>query len=126
MSRCCSRTRSTRSSALQSPCILSWVQASPRPSTRRPSIIELTERAIPFRAQVPLAIRYRERFLEARYIVDVVCYGKILVELKALDRLSTREQAQTINYLKASQGLRVALLINFGSTRVVEWKRFVL
>ena len=73
-----------------------------------------------------LPITYKNRTLQARYVIDAVCYDKILVELKALDRLSTREQAQTINYLKASQGLRVALLINFGSTRILEWKRFVL
>ena len=92
----------------------------------RPFQVELEDRAIPYRSQVHLPITYKNRTLQARYVIDAVCYDKILVELKALDRLSTREQAQTINYLKASQGLRVALLINFGSTRILEWKRFVL
>lgn len=87
---------------------------------------ELTERGIPFRAEVPLPIRYRGSILKTAYIVDALCYDKILVELKALDKLTTREQAQTINYLKASQGLRCAVLINFGSVRILEWKRFVL
>jgi hypothetical protein len=43
-----------------------------------------------------------------------------------LDSLTSREESQTLNYLKASQGMRVALLINFGATRTLEWKRFVL
>ncbi len=58
--------------------------------------------------------------------MDLVCCGSVLVELKALDRLSSREQSQTLNYLKASKGLRVALLINFGAQRTLEWKHYVL
>jgi GxxExxY protein len=48
----------------------------------------------------------------------------VIVELKALDRLSGREQAQILNYLKAT-GLRVGVLINFGSSGRLEWKRYV-
>lgn len=51
--------------------------------------------------------------------------GAIIVELKALDRLSGREEAQVLNYLKAT-GLRVGVLINFGSAGRLEWKRYVL
>jgi GxxExxY protein len=46
------------------------------------------------------------------------------VELKALDNLTGREEAQILNYLKAT-GMKVGLLINFGSTGRLEWKRFV-
>lgn len=88
--------------------------------------LELAERSIPFVSQSPLSINYKTHVLQSRYIVDLVCYGSILVELKALDRLTSREESQTLNYLKASQGVRVALLINFGATRTLEWKRFVL
>ncbi|MGA9407493.1 MAG: GxxExxY protein [Bacteroidota bacterium] len=52
-----------------------------------------------------------------------MCYGKIIIELKALDRLSGKEEAQILNHLKAT-GLRVGLLINFGSVGKLEWKRF--
>ena len=55
---------------------------------------------------------------------DFVAFGKIIVELKALDKLTSREEAQVINYLKSS-GLKVGVLINFGANSL-EWKRIVL
>jgi GxxExxY protein len=51
----------------------------------------------------------------------LICYGQIIVELKALDRLSGTEEAWILNYLKAT-GLRVGLLINFVSSGRLEWK----
>jgi GxxExxY protein len=86
--------------------------------------IELTDRAIPFRAQQALSIRYKGRFLVKQYVPDFVCYDQIIVELKTLDCLSGSEESQILNYLKAS-GMRVGLLINFGSHGKLEWKRFV-
>ena len=88
--------------------------------------LELADRSIPFVSQSPMRISYKEHVLQSRYIVDLVCYESVLVELKALDRLTSREESQALNYLKASQGMRVALLINFGATRTLEWKRYVL
>ncbi len=76
--------------------------------------IELRERGIPFEVQKRLSISCKGRTLDKEYFADLVCYGQIIVELKALDRLSGNEQAQILNYLKAS-GLRVGVLINFGS-----------
>jgi GxxExxY protein len=58
------------------------------------------------------------------YVADVICHGQIIVELKALDQLSGKEEAQLLNYLKAT-GLQVGLLLNFGSAGRLEWKRFV-
>jgi GxxExxY protein len=86
--------------------------------------IELTERTIPFHAQQALSIRYKERLLVKQYVPDLTCYDQIIVELKALDHLSGTEESQLLNYLKAS-GLRVGLLINFGSPDKLEWRRFV-
>ena len=53
-----------------------------------------------------------------------MCYGQIVAELKAMNHLSGTEEAQILNYLKAT-GLRVGLLINFGAPDKLEWKRFV-
>jgi GxxExxY protein len=86
--------------------------------------IELAERTIPFHAQKALSIRYKQRVLLKQYVPDLICYDQIIVELKALDRLSGTEESQLLNYLKAS-GRRVGLLVNFGSHGRLEWKRFV-
>ena len=62
--------------------------------------IELARRRIPFEAQKPLDMFYKDVKLKKEYIPDFVCYGQIIVEIKALERLSNIEVAQIINYLK--------------------------
>jgi len=62
--------------------------------------------------------------LKKKHCADLVCYSQIIVEIKALTRLSGTEEAQLLNYLKAT-GLRLGLLVNFGSQGKLEWKRFV-
>ena len=84
--------------------------------------IELAERDIPFESQKPLKIKYKSRQLKKEYVTDLVCYGKIVVELKAMDKLSSRETAKVLNYLKAAE-LRVGLIFNFGSEGILEWER---
>ena len=86
--------------------------------------VELHLRSIPFAAQVPLTILYKTQELKKQYIADLVCYGQIIVELKALERLSGREEAQLLNYHKATS-FPVGLLMNFGGSTKLEWKRFV-
>jgi len=85
---------------------------------------ELSDRKIPFRSQVELRIKYKERYLNRTYIADIVAYDKIIVELKALSALSGKDESQIINYLKAT-GYKVGVLINFGQPYKLEWKRFV-
>lgn len=86
--------------------------------------IELSWRKIPFTAQPPLSIYYCGKKLRKEYIPDLLCFDKIIVELKALDQLSGHEDAQVLNYLKATS-FKVGVLINFGSHPRLEWKRLV-
>jgi GxxExxY protein len=85
--------------------------------------IELADRFIPFLVKQELHISYKGRQLEAYYKPDFICFGEVVVELKALSKLSSVEEAQLINYLKAT-GLHTGLLLNFG-TRSLEKRRFV-
>lgn len=85
---------------------------------------ELSYRKIPFSSQVELRVKYKDRYLEKTYVADLVAYDKIIIELKALSNLSGKEEAQLINYLKATE-FKVGVLINFGSPNKLEWKRFV-
>jgi GxxExxY protein len=86
--------------------------------------IELASRKIPARAQFEFRINYKDRILQKTYIVDFLVYEKILVEIKAVSELTGHEEAQLINYLKAS-GLQLGLLINFGG-KSLQWYRRVL
>ena len=85
--------------------------------------VELDNRTIPFESQKQLEIFYKGKRLKKEYYADVVCHAKIIVELKVLNKLTSKEESQILNYLKAS-GLKVGLLINFGG-QSLEWKRFV-
>ena len=86
--------------------------------------IELESRGVPFEAQKNLRIFYKKRQLKKEHVADFICFRKIIVELKALDALTGKEELQIINYLKAT-GLRVGVLTHFGSSGRLEWKRFV-
>lgn len=86
--------------------------------------IELSDRGIPFVSQKELRVLYKSRPLKKTYSSDLVCYDKIIVELKALDRLTGKDTAQVLNYLKAT-GFRLGLLINFGNSEKLEWERRV-
>jgi GxxExxY protein len=86
--------------------------------------IELSARHIPFVSQQELRITYKGRPLKKTYLADLICYDKIIVELKALDRLANKEMAQVLNYLKAT-GFRLGLLLNFGHADKLEWERRV-
>ena len=86
--------------------------------------LELGERGIPFEPQKELCIYYKGRCLEKRYFADLVCFGTVLVELKAMNEIGGREESQMLNYLKAT-GLRVGVIVNFGDPGRLDWKRIV-
>lgn len=87
--------------------------------------IEMAARGIPFVEQPPVQITYKERPLRHSYTPDFIAYDKIILELKAVKQLGPNEQAQLLNYLKAT-GLRLGLLLNFGSSGRLEWERKIL
>src|SRR5438552_18867785 len=64
--------------------------------------IELASRQIPFKRQVELGIMYKGRPLRCTYKADLICFENVLVELKALSRVGGVEEAQVLNYLKAT------------------------
>jgi len=86
---------------------------------------ELTQLGIPFSAQQPLPLSYKGAALKQVYKPDLVCYEKIIVELKAVSTLTGEHKAQVLNYLKAT-GLNVGLLVNFGSHPKAVVERIVL
>ena len=75
---------------------------------------EFTLRAIPFVAQQELTLTYKGQLLRQTYKPDFVCFGEIILELKALNQIIGEHRAQVLNYLKIT-GFRLGLLINFGS-----------
>jgi GxxExxY protein len=86
--------------------------------------VELGLRRIPFEREVVLPMFYKGGQLPSSYRADFICFSEVIVELKALDKLSGVEEAQVINYLKITRHTR-ALLLNFGA-RSLEYKRLVL
>ncbi|MBE9593042.1 MAG: GxxExxY protein [Proteobacteria bacterium] len=78
---------------------------------------------IPYKSQPVVQIFYKGKPLNKTYQPDFVCYDEIIVEIKAISSLSGTEEAQLINYLKATR-LKVGLLINFGK-KSLEHKRLV-
>lgn len=83
---------------------------------------ELSLRKIPFEHQPQIFIYYKGSKLEKFYQADIICYGKIIVELKALSELCGENEQQLLNYLKATK-MEVGMLLNFGSSDGLEHKR---
>lgn len=76
--------------------------------------VELGIREIPYETEKEIAILYKGQTLDKTYKADLICYGKIIVELKAVAELLPEHTAQLMNYLKAT-GLPMGILINFGT-----------
>ena len=87
--------------------------------------LELASRKIPFVAQPALTLGYKGQELKQIYRPDFVCFGQIIIEIKAVTGLLDEHRAQLFNYLKAT-GLRLGLLVNFGHHPRLEYERIVL
>ena len=87
--------------------------------------MELAERGIPFIHQPSIMVVYKGKPLAKSYAPDLVAYDKIVIELKAMNHLSSVEESQLINYLKATN-YKLGLLINFGHPNQLDWKRMIL
>ena len=74
---------------------------------------ELRSQDIPFVSQQELKLAYNGETLEQTYKPDLICFNKIIVELKAVKEIADEHRAQLHNYLKAT-GLKLGLLVNFG------------
>jgi GxxExxY protein len=84
--------------------------------------IELNLRNVPYERQKAIPVMYKGE--KARdFACDFLVGGKVLVELKAIQLLTEVEDAQLLNYLKAT-GIRVGLLVNFGQ-RSLKYKRLI-
>jgi GxxExxY protein len=86
--------------------------------------LELRLQGISFVAQKLLPMEYKGTLLRTKYQPDLVCYDKIVLELKAVKILGDEHRAQMQNYLRAT-GLQLGMLVNFGHYPKVEIERIV-
>lgn len=86
--------------------------------------VEFGNMGIPYVREQRMDIYYKDQLLDKKYSADFVCYQGIIVEIKVCSALNDAHTAQVLNYLSALK-LRIALLVNFGTTRL-EWKRVLL
>ena len=84
--------------------------------------IEFKLQGIRYQKQKPLCVFYKG-YKVRDYICDFLIEDTVLVELKAIKRLTVTEESQLLNYLKGT-GLELGLLINFGKSSL-KYKRFI-
>lgn len=75
--------------------------------------IEFDLHQIPYKEKPQLALEYKGHTLQKTYEPDFLCFDEIIVEIKAVKKVTDEHRAQVINYLKASKK-SLGLLINFG------------
>ena len=87
--------------------------------------LEFTSRQIPFVASPSLALAYKGQLLQQTYRPDLVCFDRIIIELKVVRDLAPEHRAQVMNYLRATS-LRLGLLVNFGSAPKAQIERLAV
>jgi GxxExxY protein len=86
--------------------------------------LEFDGQGISYQEKPQLKLDYKGKALEQTYKPDYVCHGKIILELKAVKSIADEHRAQVFNYLKAT-GLKLGLIVNFGSYPDLEYERIV-
>ncbi|MGQ7946457.1 GxxExxY protein [Flavobacterium sp. WC2509] len=85
---------------------------------------EFRKNEIPFEREKKYNITYKDIVLPHHYFSDFVIFEEIILEIKAIQALSSSEIKQTLNYLAASKN-KIGLLINFGEDSL-KYKRIIL
>ncbi len=83
---------------------------------RNALLIELQENGLCAEVEVPLNVTYKDTIV-GEYRADIVVEHSVIVELKAVQKLSSVHEAQLVNYLTTT-GFDDGLLINFGSDKL--------
>ena len=86
--------------------------------------LEFGLQQVTFLHEPPLHLSYKGHPIKHTYSPDFTCWEKIVVELKAEEKLTDEHVAQLLNYLSAT-GYELGLLVNFGHFPGLEWKRIV-
>jgi GxxExxY protein len=87
--------------------------------------IEFELRDMAFQCKSELTCHYKGRTLKKRYVPDLLVFGCLVVELKAVTQLTSEHEAQLFNYLRIVRQ-PVGYLVNFGSKGSLEWKRLIV
>jgi len=85
-------------------------------------VVEFGLQAIPWAQQPRFDVVYKEVKV-AEYFPDLIAFGAVVVDTKVIDRITSHEIGQMLNYLKIT-GLKVGAILNFRNAKL-EWKRVV-
>jgi len=85
-------------------------------------MIELRKRNIPAIAQAPIQVLYEDKVV-GEYFADILADENVIIEIKAAKNLTQENEAQLLNYLKATK-IEVGLLLNFGPKPEIRRKAF--
>ena len=86
--------------------------------------LEMGNQEIPFEEQNEHTLSYKGRSLKKTYRSDFFCFGQVIVEVKAVEKLVDEHRSQVLNHLNAT-GAKLGLLVNFGHSPRLEWERLV-
>jgi GxxExxY protein len=86
-------------------------------------MIELSAKGFNVKLPQALNVYYNQKAI-GEFFADIIVENKVILELKAVEKLIKIHEAQLINYLKASN-IKVGYLLNFGNSSKLEYKRFV-